>query len=458
MEEVLSAQDAALTVQVTSPQSVGPAPVAESERIRALDSLRGFALLGILLMNIVAMGMYPSAYDNPTVYGGSTGANLWVWAVLHVLAEGKMRCLFSMVFGASMMLLTTRLEKRGDSADIYYRRTLWLLLFGVAHAFLLWLGDILYPYALCALALYPFRKLSAKALLWIGGIIVVGGVGVSIFGGFHTRNLIRDGRAAEAIALRGDKLDDKQQDAKKDYDEWKKFNEPDAAAIKKDADEWRGNPLHVIGIRATYVGFGHRVPYYGFGSWDIWSMMLIGMALFKLGVLTAERSATFYAKLALIGYGIGIPLNAYTAWVIINNHFDPVISGFTGTTYDLGRLTVALGHLGLLLWLVRAGVLKWLTGLLASVGQMAFSNYILQSVLTAIFFTGYGFKMYGRLERYQLYYVVVAVWIVNLVWSPIWLKRHRFGPLEWCWRSLTYWKRQPMRRIQPEFEQTAKVS
>jgi uncharacterized protein len=445
MEEVLSTP--VQTLEVSTDQRVSFAPVEESERIRALDSLRGFALLGILLMNIVAMGVYPSAYDNPTVYGGSTGANLWVWVVLHVLAEGKMRCLFSMVFGASVMLLTTRLEKRGDSADIYYRRTLWLLLFGVAHAFLLWLGDILYPYALCALALYPFRKLPAKTLLWIGAIVVVGGVGVSVFGGFHTRNLIRDGRAAESAVARGDKLDDKQQDAKKAYDEWKKGNQPDAATIKKDADEWRGNPLHVIGIRATYVaGYEHNTPYYGFASWDIWSMMLIGMALFKLGVLTAERSAGFYAKLALIGYGIGIPLNSYTAWVIIKNHFDPVISGFTGTTYDLGRLTVGLGHLGLVLWMVRVGALKRLMGLLASVGQMAFSNYILQSVLTAFFFTGYGFKMYGRLERYQLYYVVLAVWVVNLVWSPIWLKYYRFGPLEWCWRSLTYWRRQPMRR------------
>src|ERR1017187_8591267 len=135
-----------------------PAPVERGERISALDTLRGFALLGIFLMNIVAMGLFGAAYDDPTAAGGSTGANLWVWAVLHVIAEGKMRCLFSMVFGASVILLTSRLEARGTSADIYYRRTLWLLLIGILDAYLLWAGDILYPYALCGLALFPFRK------------------------------------------------------------------------------------------------------------------------------------------------------------------------------------------------------------------------------------------------------------------------------------------------------------
>ncbi len=140
-----------MDLSVTGIQPVGVAespagPIERASRISAIDSLRGFALLGILLMNIIAMGMYGAAYDDPTVTGGETGANLWIWAVMHVLAEGKMRCLFSLVFGASVMLLTSRLEASGrSSADIYYRRTLWLLLFGIVHAYLLWEGDILIP-------------------------------------------------------------------------------------------------------------------------------------------------------------------------------------------------------------------------------------------------------------------------------------------------------------------------
>ena len=421
------------------------APVGRAERITAIDSLRGFALLGILLMNIVAMGMYGAAYDDPTVTGGATGPNLWTWIVMHVLAEGKMRCLFSMVFGASVILLTSRLESRRDAADIYYRRTLWLLLFGIVHAYLLWLGDILYPYALCGLVLFPFRKMSAKGLLIIGAILLVLNSGVYVANGFHERETIQNGIAAEQAAKQGKKLTDKQETAKADYERWRKFNRPTAEELKKDADEWRGNPLSVIKARAKLVSFFHSLPYYNPGNWDIWCMMFIGMALLKTGVLLGERSYRFYAMLVLIGYGIGLPLNSYTAWVIVRSNFDPVVHSFANSTYDLGRLSIALGHLGVIMLLAKGGWFRWLMAPLGAVGQMAFSNYIFQSIVTAFIFTGYGFALYGKLQRYQLYYVVAAIWIVQLIISPIWLRHFRFGPLEWGWRSLTYWKRQPMR-------------
>ena len=149
--------------------------------------------------------------------------------------------------------------------------------------------------------------------------------------------------------------------------------------------------------------------------------------------------------MALVGYGIGIPLNSFSAWVIIRSNFDPVTQSLMGGTYDLGRLSIALGHLGMVMLICQKGALGWLTARLGAVGQMAFSNYILQSVICAFFFTGYGLAMYGRLERYQLYYVVAVIWVLQLIVSPIWLRHFRFGPLEWAWRSLTYWKRQPMR-------------
>jgi uncharacterized protein len=175
-------------------------------------------------------------------------------------------------------------------------------------------------------------------------------------------------------------------------------------------------------------------------------MMFIGMALFKLGVLTGARSMRFYAIMALIGYGVGITVNSLSAWWIIKTNFDPVTHFYANSSYDLGRLTVALGHMSAIMLLSKSGALHWLTSSLGAVGQMAFSNYITHSVVTAFYFTGYGFKMFGRLERYQLYYVVTAIWIFQLIVSPIWMRHFLFGPLEWCWRSRTYWKRQPMRR------------
>jgi uncharacterized protein len=434
------------SILAAQPNEPTVAPIDRSARISAIDALRGFALLGILLMNIIAMAMYGAAYDDPTVTGGATGANLWIWSVMHVLAEGKMRCLFSLVFGASVLLLTSRLEADGRSAaDIYYRRTLWLLLFGVVHAYLLWEGDILYPYALFGLALYPFRKLSAKALMIIGVVILVFTSAAYIGLGFKTREMLEKGRAAVQASEKGQKLTDKETEAKADYERWRKFNRPTAGELNKDAAEWRGNPLQVIGARAKVVSFFHGKPYYHPFNWDIWSMMLIGMALLKMKVLTGQRSMRFYTVMALTGYGIGIPLNTYTASVIIKSNFDPVVHSFANSTYDVGRLSIALGHLGMIMIVCKAGWMKWLTSRLAAIGQMAFSNYIFHSVVTAFIFTGYGFKLYGTMQRYQVYYVVAAIWVFQLVVSKIWLQHFRFGPLEWCWRSLTYWKRQPMR-------------
>jgi uncharacterized protein len=422
------------------------APIDRGSRISALDSLRGFALLGILLMNIIAMSMYGGAYDDPTVTGGSTGANLWIWAVMHVLAEGKMRCLFSLVFGASVLLLTSRLEATGrSSADIYYRRTFWLMLFGVVHAYLLWMGDILYPYALCALLLYPFRNRPAKFLMIIGAIVLVLMSGAYIGLGFKTRDTIEKGRAAVQASDKGAKLTAAQTEAKADYERWRKFNRPTAEELKKDAEEWRGSPLSVIGARAKVVINFHGKPYYSPINWDIWSMMFIGMALLKMGVLTGARSLKTYVVMAVIGYAIGIPLNSYTAWVIIRSNFDPAIHSFANSTYDVGRLSIALGHLGVIMAFCKAGWLAALMRPLGAIGQMAFSNYVFQSIVTAFLFTGYGFKLYGKLERYQVYYVVAAIWAVQLIVSPVWIKHFQYGPLEWCWRSLTYWKRQPMR-------------
>ena len=180
-------------------------------------------------------------------------------------------------------------------------------------------------------------------------------------------------------------------------------------------------------------------------NWDIWSMMLLGMGLMKLGVLSAERSLSTYARMAVIGYLIGIPVNSYTAWLVVQSNFDPVIQSFSHITYDVGRLSIALGPLGVLMILCKTSTMPWLTRSLGAVGQMAFSNYVMQSIIGAFIFTGYGLKLYGTLERYQLYYVVAAVWIVQMIVSPIWLRHFRFGPMEWAWRSLTYWKRQPMR-------------
>lgn len=149
------------------------APVAPGERIVSLDILRGFAVLGILIMNIQSYAMPGAAYFNPLAYGDLTGLNKWVWILSHIFADQKFMTLFSILFGAGIILMTGKVESKGRrSAGLHYRRTLWLLVIGLMHAYLLWHGDILVAYALCALVVFLFRRFSPKKLLIIGLITI----------------------------------------------------------------------------------------------------------------------------------------------------------------------------------------------------------------------------------------------------------------------------------------------
>lgn len=435
--------------QTAIPVPAPAGPISQTDRHTTLDALRGFALLGILLMNIVGFGFHFSAYDNPTAAGGSTGWNLGAWVAMHILAEGKMRALFSLMFGAGIILMTSRMEARGsaNSADIYYRRNLWLLLFGILHAYLLWLGDILYPYALCSLVLYPFRQISPKRLLLIAGVLVALTAGGNIGMAFKTRSTIEQAQQALAAERQGKALTDEQKTAKEEWEKMRKEYLPSREELEKDAKAWRGGFLSSLKARAAVVGMFHSMPFYNPFSLDIWSMMIAGMAFLKLGILTGERSYRFYAWAAAIGYLIGIPVNSITAWLRVDSGFDIVTRFFTGATYDIGRLSIALAHMSVIMLVCKAGWLKWLMSPLAATGQMALTNYVMQSVICSTLFCGYGFGLYGRLERIDLYLIVAGIWVFQMIASPIWLRYFQFGPLEWGWRALTYWKRPRFRRV-----------
>jgi uncharacterized protein len=179
--------------------------------------------------------------------------------------------------------------------------------------------------------------------------------------------------------------------------------------------------------------------------WDTLSMMLLGMAFMKWGWFDASRSLRFYSGAMLIGFGIGLPLNAWETISFVNSGFEPYWSAFNRPTYDIGRLSLALGYIGLVMMICKAGIFSAIRSALAAVGQMALTNYLGQSIICNLVFLGFGLGLVGELERYQLYYVVFAVWLSQLIFSVLWLRRYRFGPAEWLWRSLTYRVRQPLR-------------
>jgi uncharacterized protein len=464
MDDVLipASEDAAIG-EVTASAQTSPkdieaapaaiAPVAKRDRISAVDSIRGFSLLGILLLNIVSFGQAHWAYENPHIIGGSNPLNIGTWAVMWILADGKMRAIFSMLFGAGTILLTSRAEERGGGlgiADIYTRRNMWLLLFGMLHCYLLWVGDILYWYALTGLVfLYPMRKMSAKALLITGTVLLL----LSSPRGYFQSKEITDARQHynQSIAAEksGKKLTKEQEDAKKKWLDMQKDIAPDQKAIDEENKDVRGGFWQNVKLHAKIAPRMESLWYYSGGFLDVLSMMLLGMGLLKLGFLSAQRSYREYATIATAGYLIGIPINCYTVFTDIRDNFDPATMARAGLTYDVERFAVAFAHISVIMILCKAGYMKWFTSRLAAVGQMALTNYLFDTVTCSVIFCGYGFGLFGKLERYQLYYVVAAIWAIEFIGSKIWLSHFRFGPAEWVWRSLTYWKRQPMRLREP---------
>lgn len=424
-------------------------PAQGSERISALDTIRGISLFGILLMNIVGFGLY-RAYFDPTNNGGATGWSLNVWWMNMLFFEGTMRGMFSMLFGAGIILFTGRIitnESGSRVTDLFFRRLMWMVLFGVIHCYLLlWEGEILYTYGIVGMFAFSFRHLSPKFLLIGAAVILLTSAAFSVNDYFTYRNTYEQSNAALQKKESGVAL-----------------TKEENAAIEKwngIVDHEKATPEQLKGeMTARSKGYWsivkHKLPenqymqtafLYFLNFWDTIAMMLWGMAFFKMGVLSASKSNRFYLRMAIIGYVIGISVNYFEASHIVAENFS-ILSFYRGfLTYQLGRVTTTCGHIALIMLFVKSGILPLLRKSLASVGQMAFTNYITHSIICNFIFLGYGFSMYGKLERYQLYYIVVSIWIFQLIVSPIWLKYFRFGPLEWCWRSLTYWERQPFRK------------
>ena len=424
------------------------APVRVDERIFSLDVFRGFGLLGILLMNICMFGLPEAAYSNPVPAGGATGWNLFTWCLMSVLADGKMRAIFSLTFGASVYLLIDRLSRKGaasEAADIHYRRMLWLLLFGLIHAYFIWGGDILFPYAMMGLVLYPLRKLSPRVLLTGAAILVLIMTGEALRYYYHVKNLHVAYLQIQVAEKEGKKLTSAQEEKKTEWEQAVKDFSPSAEDLKTETEAHLGSYFQLFAFRAKDVYRLHSYPIYAPFPWfDILSMMLIGMALLKLGVLSGSYSSKFYLWMALLSFAIGVPAHSWGVWWCIKQQFSLDSWNFTGLTYEIGRFT-AFGYIAVILLVIKSGIMRPVTRTLARVGRMAFSNYILTSLLCTSIFEGYGLGLFGRLQRFQIYGIVLLVWAVILIMSPIWLRHFHFGPLEWVWRSLTYWKKQPFR-------------
>jgi len=426
-----------------------PCPVAGKERLASVDTLRGFAVLGILVMNICAYGLPHMAYSNPTVIGGFTGIDRLAWWISHLFFSFKVMPIFGMLFGAGLMLMYERyMPERISFRRFWYRRILWLMLIGTVHGYLLWVGDILFLYSICGLFLYLFRKKSAKKLFILAAIFYIivfipGLAGGYYFGTVRDTILPEIERKIEA----GEEVTASEEAHRKRWDETKKHYDPSAEQLEKNIATYRNGYMGIVRNRAPLY-FATTTIMLIIGSfWPTMGLMLAGMAFMKLGVFSASRSKRYYLILAVIGYGAGLPLAYLSARGMIAHDFSFVEKFRIDSPLNhLGGPLVALGHIGLVMLACSYGILGGLRKRLAAAGRMALSNYIGQTLICTTIFYGYGLGLYASIGKAWLMLFVVGVWIVELIVSPLWLGRFRFGPLEWLWRTMTYGHRQPMRR------------
>lgn len=428
---------------VTARQSGGDAacaPVMGGDRLVTLDFIRGVAVLGILFANILAFGHSKLAYSWPLVMPGhGEGADHAIWLAQYLVIDGKMRGLFTLLFGAGMAMFMDRAWARGETSWLQVRRLGWLLLFGLVHFYLLFWGDILFLYALAGLATLPMVRGDAKALLYMGLAWYVGAslLLIASFTGTLSLELEPAMRAAQPQA----------------WDAISQAWEARLAAFDaQNAAFAQGS--YWAELRYTFSDLSWLLGQYPYVAvFETIPLMLIGIALYRFGLFSGGIDR---ARLRLWGWGgvvLGTALSLPLGLWAMQTGFPPWLTDFAvNAGGQLLRLPVILGLAALLaLWaprgdIVAEGLGGWLSERLVAAGRMAFSNYIGTSLVMLLLFRNWAGRLYGDLDRAELMAAVILGCALMLGWSKPWLKKYRYGPLEWAWRCLTYWKFFPFKR------------
>ena len=419
----------------------------ENARIESLDVLRGFALLGILLLNIQGFGLVSAYFLEPGIYVQPyQGFDFWVWASIELTSEGVMRTLFSMLFGAGVVLFV--FGGRAKSGRLHYRRTFWLLVFGLVDSYLLlWSGDILVTYAMGAAVLFLIREWKPRGLIILATLLLALGTLQSV--AFKTGlEMSRDAaQELNQVNLGGVKPNQGTKELAQAWEDFEEDLQSDQLAIQNEVAA-RGQSYQSafeFNLDKANEAVFFNAPF--ILLLDALMMMVVGMALYKLEILEGKREPRFYLKMMSLGFLLGILINAYEIWACIKSQMDVLVTAPPfRPTYHLGRLCMAFGYLGLILWLVRSNFLESLRDRLASVGRMALTNYLMHSLFGLLIFSGAGLGLIGSVSLAELYPIVILIWLFQLVLSPWWLKHFYFGPVEWLWRWLTYLKLPKMRR------------
>lgn len=409
-------------------------PARSQERIGTLDFVRGIAVMGILFANIAAFGQPFSAAFDPRAFMTPLGQwDRWGWLIQLVLIDGKLRGLFTLLFGAGLILFTDKASAKGAGIGLQVRRLVWLLCFGAAHFVLLWQGDILMSYAIAGLAVLPFLQWSGYRLLAAGMVsYVAGALALTALYGF-TAKISRDDMAGHPV-----------------------FGESHSQLIAAEQLTTRQDRAQGALIEAgNYAGFvrhnlAHLPDQLGFNivlnMAETLPLLLLGMGLFRLGFFTGAFDRRRVLWWSVAGLILGGAATAVLGLQEMNRGFSyfGAIWVIMGSTM-LPRLPMIFGLAGLLV-LASDRARSWLGERVLAVGRAAFSNYLGTSFVMLWVFHGFGLGLFGDLTRMELYGVAAAAALAMLLWSKPWLDRFRYGPLEWLWRCLTYGRRFSLQR------------
>lgn len=467
----MSVEELAPPEAVPAPPPPRPtaAPVAEGERFGTVDAIRGLALLGILVMNIPTFA-WPGSGDSPrSVYYEPAEFDAWKaggpepskhriagdgWAdaasrnVSRVFFQDKMRGLFTMLFGAGLVLFADRASTRRKRPFwLFFRRIAVLALFGAIHGYFFWTGDILFLYACVGLWCYPFRKMAPGRLVTLA--LAQFGVQLAMVLGMAALASAVDFRSMETVGkivkdsdagLLGRSLDspdgfrpDPSKGAEEATKNIRRLRSSDYL------EQFRERAKETAGFQGFSVLAGFL-----FSGW----LMLLGMALMKVGFFQGQKPDRVYWRVMTVGYALGLPMTIVST--VLAHRWDEDISArLFGPAILMLVATpmLSLAHASAVILMMKGGILSGLTTRLAAVGRMALTNYLLETLICTTLFYGYGVGLYGRVPMWGLMAITFAIWCLLMVLSPWWLARFKFGPMEWLWRTLTYWKLQPMRRL-----------
>jgi len=399
--------------------------VQAAGRIKSLDALRGAGVLGMLAVHIQLFAFPTLARWNPTAYGDLTGVNWWVWLATFMLADGKFITIFAMLLGVSIAMLARETGERSLSPwRGHMRRMLVLLVLGLLHAYLIWYGDMLVPLALSGIVVFFARRLSAGKLLILGASVFAVGSVLSV-------GLTWSTAQSDPAALAA----------------WRAQWTPRPETIALEIAQYRGGWAEQMAQRVPAALETETVYFVTHLFWQAAGLMLMGMSLFKSGVLSAVRSRAFYVRMGAVGFGIGVLLNALGIWRSFATDWD--LLDFALVSQQLhywGNLFVALGWTALVMLLCQRG---WPLRSLSAVGRMALSNYLMQSVICTTIFYGHGLGLFGRIDRGGQLVIVFGIWAFQLFASRVWLSYFTVGPVEWVTRWLVFGRRPTFLRSAP---------